>query len=233
MEHTSSWGNHEPVARLGVETRATFIAKAYMHLFGAMLAFTGLEILLFTTGVAQVLAQKMLGFNWLLILGAFMIAGWFASRLAHRAVSLPAQYAGLALTVVANAILFVPLLYVAESFSNGGVIKSAALVTLLGFASLTAVVFVTRKDFSFLGAILKWGFLLAIVLIAAAVIFGFNLGTYFSVAMVGLAGLAVLKDTSDVLHHYSQDRYVAASLELFASVALMFWYILRLFMSRD
>ena len=233
MEQVSSWGSGEPVARLGVETRATFIANTYMHLFGAMLAFTGFEILLFTSGVAEALATRMLGVNWLLILGAFMIVGWFASRLAHRAVSLPARYAGLALTVEAYGILFVPLLYVAENYARGGVIQSAALVTLLGFASLTAVVFVTRKDFSFLGAVIKWGFLLALVLIVAAVLFGFNLGTYFSVGMVALAGLAVLKDTSDVLHHYPQDRYVAASMELFASVALMFWYILRLFMSRD
>jgi len=233
MEQVTRLGHNEPVARLGVETRATFITNTYMHLFGAMLAFTGFEIFLFTSGIAQTLATKMLGVNWLLILGAFMIVGWFASRLAHRATSQPAQYAGLALTVLAYGILFVPLLYVANSFAGGGVIQSAALVTLLGFATLTAVVFVTRKDFSFLGAIIKWGFLLAIVLIVAATLFGFNLGTFFSVAMVGLAGLAVLKDTSDILHHYPQDRYVAASLELFASVALMFWYILRLFMSRD
>ncbi|MCB1037439.1 MAG: Bax inhibitor-1 family protein, partial [Acidobacteria bacterium] len=90
-----------------------------------------------------------------------------------------------------------------------------------------------RKDFSFLGAMLRWGFLLALVLIAAAVLFKFPLGVYFSAAMVALAGIAVLKDTSDVLHHYPKDRHVAAALSLFASVALMFWYVLRLFMSRD
>jgi len=36
-----------------------------------------------------------------------------------------------------------------------------------------------------------------------------------------------------VLHHYPEDRYVSAALSLFSSVALMFWYVLRLFMSRD
>jgi FtsH-binding integral membrane protein len=39
-------------------------------------------------------------------------------------------------------------------------------------------------------------------------------------------------DTSNVLHHYPEDRYVGAALELFASVAMMLWYVLRLFMSR-
>ncbi len=73
---------------------------------------------------------------------------------------------------------------------------------------------------------------MALVLVIAGAIFGFQLGTYFSVAMVGIAGAAILYDTSNVLHHYPEDRYVAAALELFASVALMLWYVLRLFLSR-
>jgi Inhibitor of apoptosis-promoting Bax1 len=89
----------------------------------------------------------------------------------------------------------------------------------------------TRKDFSFLGSLLRWGGILALVAIVAGAIFGFQLGTFFSVAMVGLAGASILYDTSNVLHHYSEDSHVAAALELFASVALMFWYVLQLFMS--
>ena len=107
-------------------------------------------------------------------------------------------------------------------------------MTLLGFAGLTTVAFVTRKDFSFLGALLRWGFLVALLLIVASVLFGFHLGTFFSVAMIALAGGAILYDTSNVLYHYPEDRYVAASLELFASVALLFWYVLQFFLgSRD
>jgi FtsH-binding integral membrane protein len=34
-----------------------------------------------------------------------------------------------------------------------------------------------------------------------------------------------------VLHHYRVGQHVAASLALFASVALLFWYILQLLMS--
>lgn len=101
-----------------------------------------------------------------------------------------------------------------------------------GFAGLTGVALTTRKDFSFLGGMLKWGFVGALVLIVGGVIFGFQLGMFFSVAMVVLAGGAILYDTSNVLHRYPEDQYVAASLQLFASVALMFWYVLRIFMSR-
>ena len=84
---------------------------------------------------------------------------------------------------------------------------------------------------AFLRGILFCGGIVALVLIVAGVIFGFYLGTFFSVAMVALAGAAILHDTSNVMHHYPEDRYVAAALELFASVALMFLYVLRLLMS--
>jgi hypothetical protein len=154
-----------------------------------------------------------------------------ARRVAHSSASKAAQYAALAGYVVAEAIIFVPLLYLADHVAPG-CIASAAAVTFLGFVGLSLVAFLTRKDFSFLRGVLCWGGVVAMVLIVAGVIFGFELGTFFSVAMVGLAGAAILYDTSNILHHYPQDRYVAAALELFASVALMLWYVLRLFVSR-
>ncbi len=221
-----------PVAESGVDVRADFIMRTYSHLFGAMLGFALFEIVLFKTGLAATIATTLLSVNWLFVLGGFMIVSWFASRTAMQAESTASQYGALVAFVAAQAILFVPLLYIAD-MTAPGVINSAAIVTLLGFAGLTAVAILTRKDFSFLGGILRWGFIVALVLIVAGVLFGFELGTFFSVGMVALAGAAILYDTSNVLHHYPADRHVAASLALFASVALMFWYVLRLFMSRD
>jgi FtsH-binding integral membrane protein len=173
----------------------------------------------------------MMGVSWLWILGGFMLASWLATRAAHMAESKAVQYAALAGYVAAQAIIFVPLLYIAQTVAPGA-IESATLVTFLGFAALTALVFITRKDFSFMRTVLCWGGIVALVAIAAGAIFGFQLGTFFSVAMIALAGGAILYDTSNVLHHYPEDRYVAASLQLFASVALMLWYVLRLFSSR-
>lgn len=218
------------VDQLDVDARATFITKTYVHLFAAILAFTGIEVALFRAGLAEPLAEAMLGVNWLFVLGGFMIVGWLASRTAHT-VTGPMQYVALGGFVLAEAIIFIPLLFVANYYAPGA-IQSAALTTLVGFGGLTAVAFWTRKDFSFLGAILRWGGIVALVLIGAAVLFGFELGTFFAVAMVAFAGAAILYDTSNILHHYPEDRYVAASLELFASVALMFWYVLSL-MSRE
>lgn len=231
--HPSSYTS-TPVEMLGVDARSTFITRTYNHLFAAIIGFVLVEMFFFTTGLAAVMARAMLGTSWLLVLGAFVVVSWLATRTASQSTSLGAQYLALAGFVVAEAIIFVPLLFIAQTYAGGGVIESAALVTLLGFGALTAIAFWTRKDFSFLSALLRWAGVLALVAIVAAVLFGFQLGTWFSVAMIGLAGAAILYDTSNVIHHFPEDRYVAAALTLFASVAMMFWYVLRFFMgSRD
>lgn len=221
----------QPVALRSEETRAEFITRTYLHLFGAILAFTLLETAYFVTGLAVPIAVALLGTSWLLVLGGFVVVSWLATRIAHLAESPGAQYAALGAYVIAESIIFVPLLLIAQ-LAAPGVIQSAAMVTLFGFTGLTVVVFSTRKDFSFLGGLLGWCGVVALTLIVAGVVFGFELGTFFSVAMIALAGGAILHDTSKVLHHFPEDRYVAAALELFASVALLFWYVLRLYLSR-
>ena len=232
MQTAQAAQSYTPVSALGVEPRSTFISRTYGHVAMAILGFGAIETYLFNSGLAYEIAPRMLGVNWLLILGAFMLVGWLASHVAHRVESKPMQYLALAGFVVAQAIIFLPLLYIAM-LTEPSIIESAAGVTLLGTAGLTAVAFITRKDFSFLRGMLVWGGILALVAIVSSVLFGFALGTWFSVAMIGFAGAAVLYDTSNVLHHYPEDRYVAAALELFASIALMFWYVLQLFLSRE
>ena len=222
-----------PVATLDTESRAVFLNRVYVHLFGAVLGFTLIEVLFFKSGLALPMARAMLGTSWLLVLGGFMIVGWIATHVAHRTTSLPAQYAALSAYVLAEAVIFLPMLVVAQIATRGGVIESAAFVTLLAFGGLTAVVFLTQADFSFIGSFLKYAFVVALVLTVAASVFGLSLGTFFSVGMVVLAGGAILYDTSNVLRRYPEDRYVGAALELFASVALMFWYVLRLFAAAE
>ena len=220
-----------PVAEASVEDRSQFIWKCYAHVVGAIVAFAAVSAYLYQSGISERIAAPMLN-NWLLVLGAFMLASWGASHVAHRLESMAAQYAAFAFFVVVEALIFAPLLYIAMMMSPG-IIDSAAGVTLLGSAGLIAVAMITRKDFSFLRGLLTWIFILAMVGIVSSLLFGFELGTWFSVAMIGFAGAAVLYDTSNIMHHYPQDRYVAAAMALFASIALMFWYVLRLFMSRE
>jgi len=221
-----------PVAELDQETRAQFIWRTYLHVALAVVLFALIEVALFTSGAAERITMSLTSVSWLLVLGAFMVVGWLASRTAQTVQSVPLQYLALAGYIVAEALIFVPLIYVAE-YKAPGVTQSAAVVTILGSVGLMGVAHITRKDFSFLRGLLMWGGILALIAIVAAVLFGFQLGTWFSVLMIGFAGAAVLYDTSAILHTYPQERYVAASLQLFASIALMFWYVLRLMSSRN
>ena len=221
-----------PVIELDEQSRGRFIARTYGHLAGAVLAFIAIEVFLFQAGLAESIARTLMGTSWLLVLGGFILVSWLARFAANRTESLAGQYLALAAYVLAESIIFVPLLDLAHQFAPGA-ITSAALISVLGFGSLTLLVFSTRKDFSFLRGVLVWGGIIALLAIIGGVIFGFHLGMFFSVAMIGLAGASILYDTSNVLHHYPEDRYVGAALELFASVALLFWYVLRLLSSRD
>lgn len=221
------------VAQARPNERAKFIQRTYTHLAGAVGAFIVVEWFLFQTGIAGALFSFVAAsrFSWLAFLGAFALLGWLSRELAAKADSVETQYAGLGIYVVAEALIFAPLLYIAAYFANDpNVIPTAAILTLLLFGGLTTVAFTTRQDFTFLGGILKIASFVALGFILCSIIFGFSLGLLFSAAMVVFASAAILYDTSKVMHHYSTDQYVAASLELFASVALLFWYVLQVLM---
>ena len=223
--------SYTPVAALGADARSAFIWRTYAHVAGAILGFAAIESYLFDKGYAREITESLMGVSWLLVLGAFIVVSWIASHVAHRVESKPLQYAALAGFVVAEAIIFVPLLYIANQKAPG-LVESAAGVTIAGTVGLMAVVHFTRKDFSFLRGLLMWGGVLALIVIGVAVLSdSIELGRWFSVVMIGFAGAAVLYDTSNILHHYPEDRHVAAALGLFASIALMFWYVLQFFMS--
>jgi FtsH-binding integral membrane protein len=220
-----------------VDERASFIVKTYAHLFGAIVALIAIEAMLLTLPVGERMTELMLrgagGYGWLVVLGVFMFVSWIANKWAHDSTSIGMQYAGLSLYVVAEAIILLPLLYVASNFAGPDVIPMAAIVTLCAFTGLTAVVVITRKNFSFLGPFLGIAGFAALGFIVCSIIFGFSLGLVFTIVMIVLACGYILYNTSNVLHEYHIGQHVAASLSLLASVVLLFWYVLQLFMSRD
>ncbi|UJR81240.1 Bax inhibitor-1 family protein [Sandaracinus amylolyticus] len=220
-------------AQASVEDRAGFIFRTYVHLVGAIFAFVFLEAALFMTGIAQMVSETILGtgrLGWLVVLGGFIAVSWIADKWARSDAGQAMQYAGLGLYVVAEAVIFMPLLYLA-TLIDPSAIPTAGLVTLVLFGGLTGIVFLTRHDFSFLRGILGVAALGAFGVIICSALFGFSLGVLFSGAMVVLAGGYILYYTSSVLHHYRVDQHVAAALALFSSVALLFWYVLRIFLA--
>jgi FtsH-binding integral membrane protein len=214
------------------DARATFIRKTYAHLAGAIALFVAVEYALIHSPIGERIAQFVFDapYGFLMLLGAFILTGWLARGFAQRFESPAVQYAGLALYVLAEAIIFVPMMYLAVFYSSPDLLMNAAVLTGFLFAGLTAVCFTTRKDFSFLRGALTIGGVVALGLIVSSILFGFTLGLAFSAAMILLACIAILHDTSKIIHHYPVESYVAASLALFASIALLFWYILRILM---
>lgn len=222
-------------ARAASSDRALFIRRTYAHLAGAILAFMGIEALLLNVmsdaTQAQVLRLMVGGYGWLLVMFAFMGASWLAQTWAQSETSIGMQYVGLGLYVVAEAIIFLPLLIIATHMVDKTVIPTAGILTLAVFGGLTLSVFVTKKDYSSLRPILCVGSLIALGVIVAGILLGFNLGVFFSFAMVALMSGYILYYTSQVMLHYRTDQHVAAALALFAAVATLFWYILRIVMS--
>ncbi len=218
------------------EERARFISRTYTHLFGAITALILIEAALLATPFSNTLVEFMLsfagGYSWLVVLAAFMGVSYLANSWAQDSTSTGIQYAGLSLYVVAQAVLLLPLLYIAVHYSSPEVVPAAGIVTLCAFTGLTAVVVITRKNFSFLGPFLGVAGLAALGFIVCSILFGFSLGILFTALMVVFACGYILYDTSRVMHEYHTDQHVAAALALFASVVLLFWYVLRLFMSR-
>ena len=184
-----------PVSELSASDRSNFIWKCYAHVVGAIVVFAAIEVYLFQSGIAAAIAAPMMN-NWLMVIGAFMLASWGATHIAHRIESKNMQYAAFAFFVFVEALIFAPMLYVAYMMEPG-IIDSAAGVTILGCVGLVATAMITGKDFSFLRSMLVWIGMLAFVAIIGSVLFGFELGTWFSVAMIGFAGAAVLYDTSN------------------------------------
>ena len=223
-----------PVIELPEDSRVEFVRKTYQHLAGAIGVFIALEAMMLQAGLGD-LALSLLGaipYSWLIVLGAFMIVGWFATRLASNAGSLAKQYVGLGLYVLAEALIFLPIMALAIQLTGSPVILGqAGVITGFMVLGLTAVAFTTKKDFTFLGGFLKIGLFVALGLIVASFFLPITLGLWFSGAMILLASGAILYDTSRILYHYSPGQHVAASLQIFASVALLFWYVLRLLMS--
>lgn len=227
------------VATVGVSDRIAFLRKTYAHLGVALIAFAAI-----TGGMMKFAPETSLkfsswafssGWSWLIVLGAFLLVGWLAERLAMSETSRGLQYVGLGIFVVAEALILQPMLWILI-FRFGGagafsVITQATVITLTIFAGLSLTVFITKKDFSFLRGILVVCSFAALGVIIASIAFGFSLGALFSGLMILMMAGYILYQTSAIMKDFPPTAYVAAALMLFSTIATLFWYVLRLLMS--
>ncbi len=230
MDSRNSIGNSG--AARAVSARSELVRKCYLNLAAAFAVFVCLEAFLMSWQPAVDLAYKMVGGNnWFIVLLAFMGVSWVANSWAYSRKSLGMQYAGLYLYVVAEAVIFLPLMLIADRIAPDA-IPQAAILTFALALGISAYAFFSGRDFSFLGGILTILSFVALGLIVCSIFFGLQLGFWFSGAMIVFAAFAVLYQTSMIINRFAPDQHVAAALGLFAAIALMFWYILQFLISR-
>jgi FtsH-binding integral membrane protein len=239
---------------MGVSDRVAFLRKTYSLLGVALIAFAAI-----TAGMMRFMTETSWGFskwaftgrwNWLLVIGMFMLVGYVAERLARSETSRGLQFLGLGVFVFAEAMLLQPILWIlmvkfgnpAELFVDGGmapalsgkaaaILMQAIVITLSIFVGLTLTVFLTKKDFSFMRGVLAIATFAALGVIIASAIFGFSLGAFFCGAMILLMAGYILYQTSMVMSYFPPTAYVAAALMLFSTIATLFWYVLQLLMA--
>jgi FtsH-binding integral membrane protein len=230
------------VATLGVSDRVAFLRRTYAHLGGALLAWAALTFIVFrfaTEFSFKFSSWALQGrWNWLLVVLAFMATGWIAQRLATSNTSRGVQYLGLGLEVGAWTMLLQPVIWVlfikfgqSTTTSPMAILGQAVTITMAIFIGLTATVFITKKDFSFMRGALAIGSFAVLGVIIASMIFGFSLGALFCGAVILLMAGYILYQTSVVMKEFPPTHHVAAALMLFSTVATLFWYVLQLLMS--
>ena len=87
MEHRKSQATGQAMA-LGHDQLATmrgaFLQQVYGHLAAAIALFVLIQVLLYQSGAADAIARTLLGYNWLLVLGGFVVVGWLGRSVAYK-----------------------------------------------------------------------------------------------------------------------------------------------------
>ncbi len=229
-----AFGNQLSAAEASAMERAEFLKKVYSLLLMGILGFA-------TTlwaaanvepvqGWAMSLGQMIYGssMGWLLYIGLFMGGSMAVHAVAEtKPLNLIAFFAWAFLL----GLLISPIVMMANAM-DASIVSQASLITAMIFTGLTGYVFISGKDFSFLGGILTIGIVGLMAVGLAGWIFGFGVGMWFSIAIVLFMAGYILYDTSNIVRRYPTTMAVSAAVILFTDVVLMFKWILILLMNR-
>lgn len=215
------------------ERKSALVTRVYTKLTFSILALALIEALVFALfGAESIVAFAQQ--NIKLMGGALLLLCIFGPMVGNailaRNPSRGTMYALLGYYILLEAAILLPILAVAALFFGPTIIWQACGLTVAMFIALSASVFMTRKDFTFLRSFLLFTGIAAIILIAASFLFGFELGTWFTVALIFFACGYILYDTSNMLLYSQDEDDIICTIALFTSVMTLFFYILRLLM---
>jgi modulator of FtsH protease len=209
-------------AQASVAERLGFIRKVYALFFIATLFAVGGVALGFIYTPLMVAAFEH---PWMALF-AMLGAVYGAQALRHKpGINLFALFGFTTLT----GVIISPLLYII-SRTNPASIFQAGVLTVGIFGGLTAYVFISNKDFSFLRGMVTTGL---IVIILAGLLNIFLVGSSafsFAIAAATLLLFAgfVLYDTSNIIRRYPTNEYVAGALSLYLDAFNIFLALLRI-----
>ena len=223
----------EPAAQLSTDARLSFLRRTYGFFLLGVVISAGIAALSCYL-CAPYLQQITNSYVWLGIIGAYFVLSIIFNQLMQKRET---AMLGLILQSVAQGVLFGPLIAIAMLVAGGSLILvyQALAITGLVFGGLTAYVFLTKQDFSFLRGALVIGSITFIGVIVMVLLMGGLSGGGMSPLSLAIAGFGallaagyVLYDTSQILHKFGEGDEVIAAACLHADFALMLWYVLRI-----
>src|SRR5436190_20061174 len=209
-------------AEAGVEERVAFIRKVYgLFFIGILFAVAGVW-LGFAFPPLMIAAAQHPWIMLIVMIGAVM--GTQAVRHVP-GVNLAALFGFTTLT----GVIISPLLYII-SRSNPASIFQAGVLTVGIFGGLTAYVFISNRDFSFLRGMVTVGLIVVILAGLLNVLFVGSIGLGFALAVATLLLFAgfVLYDTSNIIRRYPTNEYVSGALALYLDALNIFLALLRI-----
>ncbi len=226
------------VADAPAADRAAFFRRTYGLVAAAFAAFALALYGFFVSGIAETFMRAIAGIGSWGILGV-MVLFWLgttaAQSLAFNRASRAAQYAGLGIYILLQALIFVPLIYYTAQVTNGNpseILIPACMTTGALVVALTAAVFMTNLDFSFLKVAIVIGSICALGIVIISLFTETPLGTWFSIAMIVLMATVILYQTNEIKNTMETDQHVAAAFVLFSSFVTLLFYVIRLFAGR-
>ncbi|HEX5136290.1 MAG TPA: Bax inhibitor-1 family protein [Planctomycetota bacterium] len=218
-----------------LDSRMAFVRRTYAHLLAELVGVALVVMLALRTPALQSLGVALLR-NPLVYIGAFFGVALVTRKMLEGHRSVGVQYAAAGIWVFFFGLLLTPLAMIAERATGSyAILGEGAILTGCVFTGLTAYVFFTKKDFSFLrGALWMVSWLLVGVAVVSWV-FGWGFGAGGSIVYSGICVLLmggwVLHDTSKVLHHRAVNQYVAASVDLLIDFVYMFIHIVLILLN--
>jgi modulator of FtsH protease len=227
-QQPGAWGNlgTETAAQASVAERMGFVRKVYALFFAATLFAIG--------GVWLGLSFEPLlqfAYEHPFVMLFVMLGGVMGAQAVRHVpgVNLAALFGFTTLT----GVVISPLIHVLLRI-NPGSILAAGVLTVGIFGGLTAYVFVTKKDFSFMRGMLMTGLVVVILAGVANIFLGASaLGFAVAAATLLLFSGFVLYDTSNIIRRYPTNEYIAGALSLYLDAFNIFLALLRLLNSRD